>query len=152
MLIDYIMIAGMRITKDEEKGRIKGFDEINKELDSVTARNNILTLMDSFVEKIFQIRRTLVGVSISALLLAPIAIGLSIYLIRHPSFFAALDSGNEFGIVLGFLLGTVITISSIWLFAGIRQYMRIGSWNKQYKKYVAEKELMDQRIVSHYGL
>ena len=78
----------MRITKDEEKGRIKGSNEINKEPESVAARNNTLALMDSFVEKIFQIRRTLVGVSISALLLAPIAIGLSIYLIRHPSFSA----------------------------------------------------------------
>jgi hypothetical protein len=108
--------------------------------------------MDSFVDQIFQIRRTLVGVSISALILAPITISLSIYLIRHPSFFAVIDSENEFGIVLSILLGTVIIISCIWLFAGTRQYIRIGSWNKQYKKYAAEKELMDQRIASHYGL
>jgi hypothetical protein len=138
--------------KDEEKENTGDPKEIIEEAESVTDRSNILTLMDSFVDQIFQIRRTLVGVSISALILAPIAIGLSIYLIRHPSFFAVIDNENEFGIVLSILLGTVIIISCIWLFAGTRQYIRIGSWNKQYKKYAAEKELMDQRIASHYGL
>jgi hypothetical protein len=138
--------------KDEENENTGDPKEIIEEAESVTDRSNILTLMDSFVDQIFQIRRTLVGVSISALILAPIAIGLSIYLIRHPSFLAVIDNENEFGIVLSILLGTVIIISCIWLFAGTRQYIRIGSWNKQYKKYAAEKELMDQRIASHYGL
>jgi hypothetical protein len=143
----------MRIMKDEvEKDNAGGPKEITEEADSVTARNNILTLMDSFVDRIFQIRRTLVGVSISALILAPIAIGLSIYLIRHPSFFVVIESENEFEILLSTLLGTVIIISCIWLFAGTRQYIRIGSWNKQYKKFVAEKELRDQSIASHFGL
>jgi hypothetical protein len=137
---------------DEEKGSTGNTNEITEEVESVTDRSNVLTLMDSFVDQIFQIRRTLVGVSISALVLAPISIGLSIYLIRHPSFFAVIDNENEFGIVLSILLGTVIIISCIWLFAGTRQYIRIGSWNKQYKKYITEKELMDQSIVSHYGL
>jgi hypothetical protein len=138
--------------KDEEKENTGDPKVISEEAESVTDRSNVLTLMDSFVDQIFQIRRTLVGVSISALILAPIAIGLSIYLIRHPSFFAVIDNENEFGIVLSILLDTVIIISCIWLFAGTRQYIRIGSWNKQYKKYAAEKELMDQRIASHYGL
>ena len=137
---------------DEEKGSTGNTNEITEEAELVTDRNNILILMNSFVDRIFQIRRTLVGVSISALVLAPISIGLSIYLIRHPSFFAVIDSENEFGILLIILLGTVIIISCIWLFAGTRQYIRIGSWNKQYKEYIAEKELIDQSIASNYGL
>ena len=137
---------------DEEKGSTGNTNEITEEAELVTDRNNILILMDSFVDRIFQIRRTLVRVSISALVLAPISIGLSIYLIRHPSFFAVIDSENEFGILLIILLGTVIIISCIWLFAGTRQYIRIGSWNKQYKEYIAEKELIDQSIASNYGL
>ena len=107
--------------KDEENENTGDPKEIIEEAESVTDRSNILTLMDSFIDQIFQIRRTLVGVSISALILAPIAIGLSIYLIRHPSFLAVIDNENEFGIVLSILLGTVIIISCIWLFAGTRQ-------------------------------
>jgi hypothetical protein len=48
-----------------------------------TSRANILTLMDSFIEEITSIRKTLLGVSVSALIVAPLAIGLSLYLILH---------------------------------------------------------------------
>jgi len=48
---------------------------------------NILNLADSFIEQMIKIRNTLRIMSISALILAPFAIGLAIYLINHPSFF-----------------------------------------------------------------
>jgi len=117
-----------------------------------TARENILSLMDSFIEQITAIRKTLLGVSISALILAPLAIGLSIYLLLHPSFFAILEIENEFGLVLSILLGAVLVISSIWLITGIRQYSSIISWSSRYNEYVKEKEQMDRRIASQYGL
>jgi hypothetical protein len=85
-----------------------------------SSRYRILSLLDNFIEQIFKIRKTLIGVSISALVLAPIAIGLSVFLLQHPSFFAILDIENEFGIVLAVLLGIIIVISCIWLVAGIR--------------------------------
>ena len=66
--------------KDDEKDNTGDPKEITKDDDSFTARNNTLTLIDLFVDRIFQIRRTLVGVSISTLVLAPISIGLSIHL------------------------------------------------------------------------
>jgi hypothetical protein len=47
------------------------------------SRYRILSLIDNFIEQIFQIRKTLLGVSISALVLAPIAIGLSVYLLQQ---------------------------------------------------------------------
>ena len=77
------------------------------------SRANILILMDSFIQQITGIRKTLLGVSISALILAPLAIGLSLYLIVHPSFFAVLDIENEFGLVLSTLMGAVLVISSL---------------------------------------
>jgi hypothetical protein len=107
--------------------------------------------MENFIEQIFQIRRTLLGVSISALILSPIAIGLSIFLIGHPSFFSILEIQNEFGTILGLLLATIISMSSIWLITGIRQYRKIGSWNKRYKEFVSEKEQMDRKLASKYG-
>jgi len=118
---------------------------------SSSSRYRILSLIDNFIEQIFQIRKTLFGVSISALVLAPIAIGLSVFLLQHPSFFAILDIENEFGDVLAVLLGTIIIISSIWLVTGIRQYRLIGSWNKRYGDYIREKQEMDRKIASQYG-
>jgi hypothetical protein len=119
---------------------------------NAAARENILSLMDNFIEQITTIRKILLGVSISALLLAPLAIGLSAYLILHPSFFAILEIENEFGLVLSILLGAVLIISSVWLVSGIRQYKSISSWNKRYNEYKREKEDMDMKIASQYGL
>ena len=125
---------------------------INNNDDEITPlRHNILTIIDSFIEQIFQIRKTLFGVSISALILAPIAIGLSIFLLQHPSFFAVLEIENEFGIVLAILLIAVITISSIWIIGGVKQYRSISSWNKRYKEYAKEKQEIDRDVAKRYG-
>ena len=83
--------------------------------------------------------------------MAPIAIGLSVYLLRHPSFLAVLEIENEFGVVLGVLLGAIIIISSVWLVVGIRQYRLIGSWNKRYGNYIIEKQERDRMIASQYS-
>jgi hypothetical protein len=116
------------------------------------SRSDILSLLDDFIEQINQIRRTLFGVSISALLLSPLAIVLSIYLILHSSFFAILEIENEFGLVLSVLLSAVILISSIWLITGIRQYLSLSSWNNRYKEYNEQKQKIDKMIESKYGL
>jgi hypothetical protein len=115
------------------------------------SRHDILSLLDNFIEQIHKIRRTLLGVSISALALSPLAIALSIYLMLHPSFFAILEIENEFGLVLSVLLGAVIIISSIWLITGIRQYRSLSSWNNRYKEYIEEKQKLDKMIESQYG-
>lgn len=119
---------------------------------SNTARDNLLTLMDTFIQQILNIRKTLLGVSISALILAPIAIGLSVYLIIHPSFFAILEIENEFGTVLSVLLVAVIVISCVWLYAGIKQYKKIGSWSSRYNAYLNEKREINRKISSQFGL
>src|ERR687884_2333721 len=118
---------------------------------SPSSRYSILNLIETFIDQIFHIRKTLLGVSISAVIMAPIAIGLSVYLLRHPSFLAVLEIENEFGIVLGVLLGAIIIISSIWLVVGIRQYRLIGSWSKKYGDYIREKQEIDRTIASQYG-
>jgi hypothetical protein len=84
--------------------------------------------------------------------LAPIAIGLSVYLMRHPSFFAILEIENEFGTVLSILLGSVVTISCIWLYAGIKQYRKIGSWSSRYDEYINEKREINRKLSSQFGL
>jgi len=116
------------------------------------SRHDILSLLDNFIEQIHEIRRTLIGVSISALILSPLAIALSIYLMLHPSFFAVLEIENEFGVVLAALLSAVIVISSIWLLTGIKQYRSLSSWNNRYKEYIDEKQKIDKMIESQFGL
>jgi hypothetical protein len=138
--------------KEDYLKEIENSNNITPSPTNAAARENILSLMDNFIEKITSIRKILLGVSISALLLAPLAIGLSAYLILHPSFFAILEIENEFGLVLSILLGAVLIISSIWLVSGIRQYKSISSWSKRYTEYKREKEDMDRKIASQYGL
>jgi hypothetical protein len=135
---------------EQPSGRMLLSENNHSDNTSVKYRENILGLMDDFIEQITSIRRTLLGVSISAFLLSPFAIGLSIYLISHPSFFAILEIKNEFGFALSILLAAVYIISFTWLISGIRQYKSISPWNKRYNEYKKEKEKMDRKIALEY--
>ncbi len=117
-----------------------------------TTRKDVLGLIDSFIEQIQQIRKILFGMSISAMVLAPLAIALSVYLLVHPSFYAVLDTEDEFGFVLSILLGAVIMISAIWLVTGIKEYRSMSSWKGRYTQYMKEKEELDRKIASRFGL
>jgi len=116
-----------------------------------TDSTDILTLVDGFIEQISKIRTLLKSVSISGLILAPIAIALSIFLLTHASFFTILEDQAEFGLALMILLGSVIAISSFWIFAGLRQYRMISTWNKRYDNYVTNKEQIHKKIASQFG-
>ena len=119
---------------------------------TLSTRQDILGLLDGFIHQIHNIRRILLGVSVSAIVLGPLAIALSIYLLFHPSFFAILERENEFGLVLTVLLGAVIITSGIWLVTGIRQYYSMSQWKKRYEEYRREKEAIDRKIASQFGL
>jgi predicted PurR-regulated permease PerM len=113
-------------------------------------RNNILYLLDSFIEQIHNIRKFLLGVSISSIILAPIAISLALYLFTHQSFFRIVEAEREFGLGLVVLLTAVIIISSILFVAGILQYRQIGSWHKKYASYIKEKNDINQYIANKF--
>ena len=120
-----------------------------------TSPQNVIRLIDSFIEQMRQTRKTLalaLSLSISSIVLAPVAIRLSIFLLQHPSFFAILERENEFGLVLVGLLFGIIILSSIWFVEGIKQYRSINSWNKKYMMYSKKKEELDSNIASEYGL
>src|SRR5215211_512618 len=113
-------------------------------------RNNILYILDSFIEQIHKIRRFLLGVSFSSIILAPIAISLTLYLFTHQSFFRVLETESEFGFGLIILLSSVIIISSILFVTGIVQYKQIGSWHKKYESYKKEKDDVEQYISNKF--
>jgi hypothetical protein len=112
---------------------------------------DILNLIDSFIDQISKIRTILKGVSISALILAPLAITLSIFLLTHSTFFTILENEDDFGLMLIILLGSVISISSVWIVAGLRQYRMISEWNKRYTSYLTNKEQIRKNIESELG-
>lgn len=119
---------------------------------SDSTRFSLVDVIEGFIDKINQIRSTLVGISISALILAPLAIGLSTYLITHPHFFFILEEYDEFGVYLSIALGIMITVSIVWLVLGMRQYVMLKSWNQKYTNYLKKKEQVDDKISSEFGL
>lgn len=124
----------------------------NKEdIISNSTSTDILNLVDGFIDQISKIGTILKGVSISALILAPIAIALSIFLLTHSSFFTILENEDEFGLVLLILLGSVIAIASVWIVVGLRQYRMISTWNKRYNDYIVSKEEIQRTITSEFG-
>ena len=116
------------------------------------SRFSIIDVIDGFVDKINQIRKTLLGISISSLVLAPLAISLSLYLIFHPHFFFILDEYDEFGTFLSMFLVVIIIISISWLVLGIRQYLMLKSWNKKYSNYIQRKDQLDNQISTEFEL
>lgn len=112
---------------------------------------DILNLIDGFIDQISKIRTIVKGVSVSALILAPLAIVLSIFLLTHSSFFTILEDEDEFGLVLIILLGSVISISCVWIVAGLRQYRMISDWNKRYANYLTNREQVRKNIESELG-
>lgn len=112
---------------------------------------DILNLIDGFIDQISKIRTIVKGVSVSALILAPLAIVLSIFLLTHSSFFTILEDEDEFGLVLIILLGSVISISCVWIVAGLRQYRMISDWNKRYANYLTNREQVRKNIESGLG-
>lgn len=117
-----------------------------------SSRFSIIDVIEGFIDKINQMRKTLVGISISALVLAPLAIGLSTYLIMHPHFFFILEEYDEFGLFLAISLGVIITTSVAWLALGIRQYVMLKSWNEKHSSYMRKKEKIDNEISSEFKL
>jgi hypothetical protein len=115
------------------------------------ARDNVLYQIDELIERVIRIRRVYLGVSFSAIILAPLSIMLSLYLILHPSFFKVLDSMDEFGYILAFFLGIVISISLTRLVIGLRQYQALQSWNKRYSEYLTEKARVKRLIAAQHG-
>ena len=115
-------------------------------------RADIISTVDNIIEKIQNLRKIMFGVSVSAVILAPFAIGLSIYLVTHPDFFIILEEKDEFGAFLSIMLAGIIVISGIWLFTGVRQYKSLSNWNNRYSSYLKKKQDLDSRIVSEYHL
>ncbi|MDE1769177.1 MAG: hypothetical protein KGI28_01310 [Thaumarchaeota archaeon] len=116
------------------------------------SRVDLLDVMDGFISKILSIRKILLGVTISGFILAPFSIGLCIFLFTHPHFFRVLQGEYKFGLALGVLLGIIIAVSIAWMVIGIRQHRMLKLWNKKFQEYQQQKDEIDKKIASDYGI
>lgn len=114
-------------------------------------RKNVLWLIDSFIHQINSMRKFLAGVAISAIVMTPFAILLSVYLLSHPSFLTILEKEGVFGIGLFSLLTVVIIISVILFITGILQYRKIRFWYKKYTEYKKAKDDIDRKISEKFN-
>ncbi len=114
--------------------------------------NDILSSMDGFIEKIQHLKGVMLGVSLSGLILAPFAIGISLYLTMHPRFLFLLEQENDFGLILIVLLVGILVTSGIWLIVGLMQFSSLSKWNNRYCNYLKRKENIDKTISSTYHL
>ena len=120
--------------------------------DSDAARSDILSTLDYIIDKVQHLRKIMLGVSLSAVVLGPFAIVLSIYLLTHPTFFLLLEQENEFGLYLSGLLAGIIVVSITWLITGLRQYFSLSNWNNRYCGYLRKKEDLDSSISKDFKL
>jgi hypothetical protein len=117
----------------------------------VYGRLDVLRLLDDFIENVMRTKKDLIGVSLSALVLSPFTVFLSLYLVFNPSFFAILAIEKEFGLVLVLMLAAVTVISFIWMVTGLKHYKSVLKWNKKYEEFSKMKQEMDKQILSKYG-
>ena len=120
--------------------------------DDLEGNFDILRSMDGFIEKIQHLRGLMLGVSLSAIILAPLAIVISLYLITHPKFLHLLENENEFGFMLIVLITVVLVTSGIWLVTGLQQFRSLSSWNKRYSNYLKKRNDLDELISSEYKI
>jgi len=133
----------MHVTQFETRGCL---DLLNDE------RKDILSSMDEFIEKIQHLKGVMLGVSLSALILAPLAIIISLYLVTHPKFLLLIEQESDFGILLMVMLVVTLVTSGIWLIAGLRHFNSLNKWNNRYYNYLKKKEQLEQSISSQYDL
>jgi len=117
----------------------------------VYGRLDVLRLLDDFIENVMRTKKDLIGLSLSALVLSPFVVFLSLYLVFNPSFFAILAIETEFGVVLVLMLAAVTVISFIWMVTGLKHYKSVLKWNKKYEEFSKMKQEMDKQILSKYG-
>ena len=132
------------------------YDSLNRRGDKIKneegVRTDIIHSMDSFIDNIQNIRKILLGISVSGIFLAPFAAGLSMYLLFHPKFFVILEEHDDFGSVLTVFFAGIFVVSGIWMYFGLKEYRQLNNWNNRYSRYLKKREKIEEEIASQYNL
>jgi len=110
-------------------------------------RTSLLETIDDLIFHMNDARATFIILSISSLIIAPIAIIMATVFITRPNFLRWLLNINPFfGIIFLIYIILVLILSSIWLFVGLREYRFLSKWNERFKKYMSLKDRVDKEI------
>jgi hypothetical protein len=127
----------------------------NNDEDLNISPQNVIRLIDGFIEQMRQTRKTMAlapSLSISSIVVVPVVIGRSSCCNTYPSLLFLKEKTNlDLFSFLVFLIGVII-LALVCLVVGIKQYRSINSWNKKYTVYSKKKEELDRNIASEYDL
>ena len=126
--------------------------ESGKNNEVVIARSTVLALIESYITQMLILRKTLLLVFVSGVILAPVSIVLSVYILMHPSLNEIMDRQDNFGEVLVILLTAVFISCVLWFGLSLKQYISIGQWNRRYKQYLIEHDVFEKQLLQRYGL
>ena len=126
--------------------------EGNDDRSDAKARAGILSLVDDFILQILSIRKIMLLIFASSVILGPPSIILSFYLFTHPSFDKTVAAEDDFGEVLAVLLVSTVIVASSFLVLGVEQYRKIGSWDKRFKDCLEAQRDLDKKIIADYGM
>lgn len=121
---------------------------MSSHMESPLPADNILNLIDSFIEQMLKITNILKLMSISSLIMIMIALGVTMYIIYHPLFISLLTIDSEFRLTLYILIASILGIFSMCIISAIRQYKIINSWNKRYQAFILRKNELDKKIAA----
>jgi hypothetical protein len=112
-------------------------------------REGVLDLIDGFILQILSIRKMILIVFASSIILGPPSTALSLYVVTHPAFEKALDSEDNFGEVLLLLLGSTVSVSVLMIIASVKQFKLISSWDRRFKEYTSAQKELEDRIMAN---
>lgn len=121
--------------------------ELGKDEEKTEERASLLETIDDLVFHMNDARMLFVILSISSLIIAPIAIVIAIVFIAHPLFLPFLLHKNPFfGVIFFIYIIFVVVLSLVWLYVGLKEYRFLSKWNERFKKYISLKERIDREL------
>lgn len=121
--------------------------ELGKDEEKSEERISLLKTIDDLIFHMNDARMLFVILSISSLIIAPIAIIMAIVFMGHPAFLLFLLRQNLFfGLMFLIYIIFVVILSLIWLYVGLKEYRFLSRWNERFKKYMSLKERVDREL------
>jgi hypothetical protein len=111
-------------------------------------RTDVLEVLDELMGRVNAAKMVFLRVSFSGIILAPLSVSLSFYLVLHPSFYRILDVEEGFGYVLVVFIGFLISVSAAWLAAGLRQHLAVMAWSKRCANYLTDKSRKEESLAA----
>ena len=105
-------------------------------------RLNILEILDQLIHHVQGERLWFSFVCLASLIVSPISIGVTVYVLLHPNLVRwVYKLGNFIGTVFLLYLAGNILIATLWLVIALKEYQFLRKWSERFQKY---RELMQK--------